>query len=370
LFVACVAAVSAASAAEIGRSRVVSSAAVRVDYDSNIFLNASEVSDTILNLNIGSRLVHDASVVTTEVGVTAQGLIFADHNDENTFDPGIDGRIGYVPSDKTSFTAAASYRRSSQAVESLNDRAVSHDLSLNSVFEHLTTEKFGLRIRGSYLGQDFRTRGYSDVYNARYGADAIYVYSPKLKTFVGAAWGDSWTKNRAPGRRNPGGSEARYTVGFEGEVSPKITGDLRLGVVQRDFSVAGRGDESALFLESALRWAAAEKTLWTLNLGQDLGVSAADQASKNFSSSLVLTQALAEKINLEASVGYSRANYNAFGGAGTRTDKSTSYRLRLNYTLTEDVTADASIGYRNNDSTLTVSRYDQLNLGAGITVRF
>lgn len=369
-FACALAAAVAASAVDVGRSRVVTTASARLDHDSNIFLNSSEVSDTILGLSLGSRLVHDSSVVTTDIGVSVLGLIFADHKDENAFDPGIDARIGYVPSDKTTFTAAAAYRRSSQANEALNDRAVSNDLTFDSSFEHLTTEKFGVRVKTSYLAQDFRSRGYSDVYNVRYGADAIYVYSPKLKTFAGASWGDSWTKNRAPGRRNPGGAEARYSAGFEGELSPKVTGELRVGVAQREFSVAGRGDQSTLFLDSNLRWAAAEKTLWTLRLGQDFGVSAADQASKNFTSSLTLSQSLAEKLNLEGSVGYAKSDYNSFGGTGTRTDKSTTYRLRLNYALTEDVTADASVGFRHNDSTLAVSSYDQFNLGAGITVRF
>lgn len=371
LIVALALAASATALADDGgRSRVITTTSARLDYDSNIFLNSSEVSDTILGLNLDTRVVHDASLVTAEFGISAAGLLFLDHKDENTIDPGIDVRLGYVPSDKTNFAGTAAYRRSSQANDALNDRATSNDMLLNSSLEHLTTEKFGLRAKVSYMARDFRSRGYSDVYNARYGVDAIYVYSPKLKTFAGVALGDSWTKNRAPGRRNPGGQETRYTVGFEGEVSPKVTGDFRMGLVQRKFSVAGRGDEGTLYLESNLRWTASEKTIWTLKLNQDVDVSAADQASKTLSTALILTQSLSEKLNFEGSLGYSNSDYNSFGGTGTRTDKNTSYRVRLNYSLTEDVTADISAGFRNNDSTLAVSSYDQFNLGAGISVRF
>lgn len=362
--------VSSLVAVDVGRSRVVTTLGARFDYDSNIFLNNSEVSDWIYAMNGSVRMIHDVSQVTTDVGLSANGQIFSDHSDQNSFDPGIDARLGYVPSDKTSVKVAGGLRRNSMANEALNARAKSTDLTLNGEWEHLTTEKFGVRLSGDYFKSDYRTSGYSDLAHYTVGADAIYVYSPKLRSFAGVAWGESWTANRAFNRRNPGGDDQRYTVGFEGELAPKLTGDLRVGVTQREFATAGFGDDSALFVSSRITWAAAQKTVWTVRASQDLNVTASDQSVKNFDASLVLAQELAERISMEGSVGYTRATYSAFGGAGARRDHGVSARVRLNYALSENAALDASAGIRDNNSSLAVSDYQQVNFGAGFTYRF
>lgn len=358
------------AALEVGRSRVVTTLGARVDYDSNIFANRSEVHDWIYSMNGGVRLIHDVSAVTTDFGVAANGQIFADHSDQNSFDPAADARIGYVPSDKTNMKLLGAFRRSSMANEALNTRAKSNEFSVGGQWEHLTTEKFGVRVSGDYAKSDYRTPGFSDMANYMVGVDAIYVYSPKLRTFAGFSWGESWTSNRAFNRRNAGGDDKRYSVGFEGELAPKLTGDLKVGVVQRDFSTATFGDDSSLYISSRLSWAAAQKTVWTLRTSQDLNVTASDQSVKNLDTSLVLTQELAERLTLEGSLGYTRATYSAFGGAGARRDHGTKARVRLNYAINENATFDASAGIRDNNSSLAISDYQQVNFGAGFTYRF
>ncbi|MBX3736118.1 MAG: outer membrane beta-barrel protein [Candidatus Didemnitutus sp.] len=369
--VACAALIAASlSAAEIGRSRVVSTVGARLDYDSNIFVNNSEVHDWVYSMNGGVRVIHDVSELTTDVGVWANGQIFTDHSDQNSFDPGIDARLAYVPSDKTNIKVGTSWRRSSMANEALNTRAKSADFALNGQWEHLASEKFGARLTGDYTKSDYRTAGYSDLANYSVGVDAIYVYSPKLKALAGVTWGESWTSHRSFNRRNPGGDDTRYTVGFEGELAPKVTGELSVGVQKRSFATASFGDNSSLYLSTRLTWAAAQKTVWNLRASQGLNVTAADQSSKNFDSSLSLTQELAERLSLEGSVGYTRANYSSFGGAGARRDHGANARLRLNYALSESASIDASAGIRDNSSDLATSDYQQFNFGAGFTYRF
>lgn len=357
-------------ALELGRSRVVSNATVRVDYDSNILLNQSEVEDLIASTTLGTRLVHDASVLKTEAGITAHGYLFADHDENNAFDPGVDGRVAYAPSDKTDFMGKASYARQSQPNEALNDRAESNELLVEGSFRHLATEKLGYRFEADYRSSDYRSAGYSDVKRSGFGADVLWQYSPKLQVFVGLNASTSETRNRPGGRLNAGGDDTRFTVGFEGDVSAKVTGFLRVGVVRREFEVAGRGSDEALFVDTQLHWEAAEKSLWVLSASQDFGVTAVDQSSKSFNLSLSLTHDLSEKVSLESSVGYTHAEYTSFTAFGSRTDEGANGRLRLNYTLRSDLVADVSLGYRNIDSTLGLSSYDQLTCGAGLSYRF
>ena len=361
---------AAAHSAEIGRSRVVTTLGARLDHDSNIFLNSQAVSDWVYTMNGTVRVIHDVSEISSDIGVGAIGQMFADHSGQNAFDPSIDARFAYIPSDKTQLKLGSEFRRSSMANRDLNDRTRSNDFVLNSSWEHLTTEKFGLRANGEYRKSDYRTAGYSDTASYDVGVEAVYVYSPKLRSYAGVTWGESWTSKRAFNRRNAGGDDLRYTIGFEGELAPKVTGNLHLGVTQRDFATAGYGDDSAFYIASRIAWAAAEKTVWTLQLNQGLSVTAADQSVKNFEASLVLTQNLAERVSLEGALTYTRANYSVFGGAGARDDNGSSARLRLNYALTENASLDASAGTRNNNSNLAISDYRQTSFGAGFTYRF
>lgn len=358
------------TAAELGRSRVVSTVGARLERDSNIFLNSTEVADSVFTADAGVRMIHDVSEITSDIGVGVIGQYFFDHHDQNAFDPSIDARIGYIPSEKTQVKLAGDFRRSSLANDALNDRTSSRNLTLTGSWEHLTTEKFGVRTNAAYHKGDYSTRGYSDVADYSVGVEAVYVYSPKLRSYAGYTWGESWTANRAFNRRNAGGKDKRYSLGFEGELSPKLTGDLHFGVTKREFTTVGFGDDSAFFIASRLSWAAAEKTIWTLAVDQDLNVTAADQSTKNLSATLVVTQQLAEKMSLEGSLGYTKSKFSTFGGAGARNDDGTSARLRLNYALNENASLDASAGVRNNNSTLAISDYRQVNFGAGVTYRF
>lgn len=354
----------------VGNGRIVGTAAARVDYDSNIFVSNTEVDDVVGTFDGGVRYVRDASVVTLEAAAGVSAYTFVDHDEQNSVDPYVSGILGYNPSEKTDARASASYRRSTIANEAVNARTESDDLALNGSLQQLYSEKLGMRLVGNYGANEYRTAGYSDVFNYAVGAHAVHVYSPKLTVLAGVTRGEWWTERRAPGRRSAASRDFRYTMGVEGELAPKLSGDIDIGVVKRDFKSAGFRDTSSLFLGSRLIWAAAEKTTYSLALNRDLSVSAADQALRSFNATLSLSQVLAEKVSLEASVGYSHTNYDNFGGAGSRRDDGYTLRGRLNFTIRENLTADVSAGYRDNSSNIRVSDYARLNIGAGITFRF
>lgn len=356
--------------APLGRGRLVGNVVARVDYDSNIFVNDKQVDDLVGTFDAGVRYVQDAALLTFEAAVGATVLSFADHDDQNGADPYLEGRLGYKPSDKTNLNGTLTYRKNSLANDAVNDRTESNDLVLDGRFEHLTTEKLGFRLTGAYSKSDYLTAGYSDIENYGLGAHVLHVYSPKLNLLAGIHQNESWTKPGATRRRSAGSRDWRYTVGAEGEFAPKVKGEASVGVVQRSFKGTGFTDGDELFLAGLVTWAAAEKTSFTLRARRDVSLSAADQAVKSFNVSVSVSHALAQKLDVEGSVGYDHSNYVGFLGASKRDDDGMIYRARLNYTLNDRVSFDVSTGYRNSTSNFAAATYDRFNFGAGVSARF
>ncbi len=354
----------------IGHGRLVGNASVRGDYDSNVFVNNTQVDDYIVTTNGSLRYVRDAGILTFEASVGATAYAFTDDNDQNSIDPLFEAKFGYLPSSKTELRGNLSFIRNTVANDAVNARTQSNDLTMDSTFQHLTTEKLGFRLTGNYSESAYRTTGYSDVFNYGLGVHGIHVYSPKLRVLAGVTMLEWWTDERPGSRASPSSQDWRYSLGLEGELAPKVSGDFNVGLVDRSIDAVGFSDDSSLFLSSRISWLASEKTTWSLLLSQNLSVSAADQSVKSLNASLVLRQTLTERVNFEGSAGIDRSRYSSFNNVGNRRDNGYILRGRLNYTLNDYVGFDVSSGYRNNDSNLTISDYDRFNIGAGVSVRF
>lgn len=354
----------------IGRGRLVGNAALRTDYDSNIFVNNSKSEDYVTTLSGELRYLHESGVISFESGVGAQVLSFADHTDQKAFDPVFDAKIGYVPSNKTDIKGTASFRQNSMANEAVNDRTKSDDLALDGTIMHLATEKLGIRVVGSYAQSAYHTKGYSDVLNYSAGVFAVEQYSPKLKLLAGVTTLEWWTTDLAPGQRSVSTKDYRYTVGAEGELAPKVTSNIQVGWLKRDFGSAGFTGTDATYVSAQVSWLASEKRTWSLMASENLTVTAAGQSLKSASASVNMSQTISEKLGFECSAGVDHSSYQSFSGLGSRTDNGSIFRARFNYALKDYVALDVSAGYRTNNSALAVSNYSRLNLGGGVTVRF
>lgn len=354
----------------VGHGRLVGTGSVRLDYDSNIFVNRSEVDDLVGTLTGEARYVRDAGIVTFEAAGGLAALAFFDHSALNSVDPYLRSQLGYTPSDKTSALGSLDYRRNSIGNEAVNARTKSNDLMLDGSVEHLPSEKLGFRFTGSYFDSDYLTAGYSEVQNYTLGAHVVHIYSPKLKLLAGLTAVEWWTDAAGTGRRDAGSKDLRYTVGAEGDFASKLTGQASVGMVHRSFNGSGFNDSDALYLMTRVKWAASDKTTWIAQADQNLNFTAADQSVRNLSLTVGLNEKLMEKLTFEGSVGYDRSNYSGFNGLGSRSDHGYVIRGRFDYSFTDLASFDISFGYRDNSSTIAFSDYSRLNIGVGVNVRF
>lgn len=342
------------------------------DYDSNIYLNSRQVSDEVTTATAEVGYARDNALVATQVTLGANGTVFADHSDQNTLDPYIRGEATYTPSDKTTVTGSARYERSSLANDTLNTRTTSNNLSFNGALQNLFSEKLGYRLTGSYSEDSYQTVGYADVLSYSGGADAVYAYSPKLTMLAGYTHRESWAASRPVGAgSSPSSKDEIIRGGFEGQLLPKVSGTVSAGWVSRSFDVADRSGSSSFYLSSGLKWVPREKTTITIDASQDYGLTAASQSSKTGMVAVAARQVLTSQWSVDGSLALVHATYDGGLNSGlSRSDDSYRVKARLSYAWTSNVSLEGSIGYSNVDSTISVSTYDRVSAGVGITATF
>jgi hypothetical protein len=353
----------------IGHGRLTGSTTLRADYDSNIFVNSSQVEDFIGMATGELRYSRDASVVTLDLAAGFNALGFADHTDQNGFEPYLNAKWGYQPSGKTDAQASLNFRRSTVANETVNDRTKSNDYSFDGQVQHLTTDKLGFRVTAQFSQSTNLTTGYSDTERGNIGVHGVHVYSPKLKLLAGVTAGLANSTGET-GRIKIKGDDIRYTVGAEGDFASKIKGTISAGYVERKFDRASMGNAGTLYLMNRISWQAAEKTTWSLVMNRDFGVSAGDQSIRSTQFTVELWHQLSEKLTFEGSAGWDQSDYSAPPSTGSRKDDGYVARGRLVYTLRENASLEFSAGYRDNDSSLATSTYDRINAGAAFMFRF
>ncbi len=358
-----------AASTDIGRVDVTLSA--REDYDSNIFLTSSHKDDYVTTGTANVSFTCDAAIIASEAAVGLTGMMYAQHSQLNTLDPSVSGNLTFTPTDKTTVYGAASYARVTAPNETVNNITTSDNLHFDGNFQNLFSEKLGYRFTGSYRDDNYNTANYADILSYSAGADAVYIYSPKLTMTAGYTHRESWTSNRPNGSDDPASRDEIYSVGFEGELAPKTSGTLQVGGEHRSFRQAGLNGKDGVFILSKIKWVPAPKTSVNIDASEDFDTTATAQSSHTASLTLGLTQTLDKDWSLDGSVGYAHAKYTGgYKGLLDRTDDTYRVKGRIVYAIATNVTVDFSAGYSHTDSTFDVSTYNRVIVGVGLTASF
>lgn len=364
-------ALASAGAAELGGGQLETRLSARVDYDSNIFLNNSDVSDTVGTAAASVNYARDIALVAEQLSVGATGSMFFDHSRQNSVDPFAHGSLTYTPSDKTVATGSLFYDRSTLANEQLNTRTKSDEIRADGSLQNLFSEKLGYRVIGNYRYSNFLTSGYADVYSYSLGASGVYAYSPKLTSLLGYTHRESWTSG-VPGAvgSGPASTDDRFDVGFEGELAPKVSGTFHIGWQQRSFDSAALQDRSALYLSTGLKWIPRQKTTVNIDASRDFDTTAARQSVEMTSLSVGVRQVIDSRWSVDGSVAVSHSKYDGSVSALDRTDDSYRLKARATYEIATNIELEVALGYGNVDSTNIFSTYERVNAGVGITATF
>lgn len=353
---------------EVARGNLGFTASISAEYDSNIFANATEVDDLLVVFTPGVNWSRNVGVISTNIRGSIRSITFNDTNGQDALDPSVSFNFNMDRAEKGAVSLGLSYARTTEANDVLLDRTESDQFNGNGRVDYFYSEKTGLRFNGTFRVSDFNTPGYNDVESYSLGTGLLYRYSPKLTVDLSYSYRPETAKD-VVGASNPSSDNHHFSVGFEGELRPKLNGLLNVGLARRDFDVGG--SDQTLLLGSSLSWTASGKTNVTIGAFNDFDTTAAGQSARNLLLTLGVRQSLTEKISLGGNISHQRARLENFGPlASTRRDEAVILAANLSYRINDKVSAQTGITHRMNDSTLALAEYNRTVLSFGVNTAF
>jgi hypothetical protein len=153
-------------------------------------------------------------------------------------------------------------------------------------------------------------------------------------------------------------------VGARGEFTPKLTGTVNTGYLQRSPSHGSK--QSALGAEAKLDYAFSEKTAFRLGASNDFTNASTGGTEKVFSISGGATAQLTEQFTGDVEISYNHTRYNG----SIRADDYVEGTGTIGYQYNKYVTLNGSYTYRNNSSNLAGVEFSNNVVTASVTVRY
>lgn len=259
-------------------------AEVAMEMDDNIYLRRSglEVDDLIWKFTPGLDLKFGQNAMT-------QGNVFYSHSfhrysdtsSQNTDLPSL-GLNSLYSNGKSKFDFGASYAETANNEVSAPGAILEkNSTSLRAIGEFSLSEKtsFGVGVR--YESAEYPAAGiYRDSDTWTVPLDFYYDASPKLQGSIGYQY-----RNTDLAGNGIDAKDHFFSIGARGEFTPKLTGQIRVGYVTRNFS--NNRDESDFGAKADLTYAASEKTSVSLGASSDYETTPTGETNqvKSFNSS-------------------------------------------------------------------------------------
>ncbi|GAB5559662.1 MAG: hypothetical protein SynsKO_13090 [Synoicihabitans sp.] len=343
------------------RGQLTLSAEAQYQHDENIFSNTSDVEDSIWTFTPSARFERQAGVTTLTANAELAISRFEDNGSEDTEDPSFGINVAYIPSPKTEFQMGLSYARATRANEQVLARVESDDIDFNAEFRHFYSEKLGYTLKGSTDLSDQRTANFSDVDTYSLGIDSLYEFSPKLYFVGGANFSSSSTSSTPGSRVSPDNNDFALDTGVEGDISPKVTGNIRAGYNWRNFdsNSFGAATDSGYILNTNVLWSTTDTTAVRLFATRSFNVSSSDQSYILQQIGLSVENSFYTQGSASLSVSHEDSEFSASGIIPQRNDDAIVLTGRLGWELRPGASVGASFTYRDTDSDLAIADYSR-----------
>jgi hypothetical protein len=351
---------SASALAEAGPGVLVLSLEGKLEYDSNILSNNSEVSDTILRLSPRLEYGVERSLLHLNAHAGFSHNEFLDNGAQSDQDYMAGFQLSGLhrdPAPAMNFTLSGNWadRKSSSAeIGSLIEiTSTNVDARLDYDFSEKTALRFGYGLGN----QDYADVSYNDSRDNKYRSDFLYKYSEKLN-YLG---GYRYRKLDHSGVGLDYDTDT-FIIGAEGELTPKISGTIETGASSSSY--AG-GD--TLYYAVGLDWAVDKKLSVGLSGERDNTASASGVAAASTNLQLDLSQKVTDWITGNGFV--SIGNFERFGDDG-RTDDIFRTGISGALRMKNDATVNVSASFENRRSSLPSSDYQRFILSASGSFKF
>jgi hypothetical protein len=336
-------------------------AAANVQFDDNVFLDASnEVDDVVYSFTPGLDLKFGNNAATSgNFFYKEEFRKYADNDNQDTSLSNVGFNSTYE-NGVTKFKLAASYAQLAQNDNNINpvgDIARREVTSLDGRSEFGLTAKTKLGVGLTYGKTDYKPTGYVDSTITTVPVDVYFEATPKLDWSVGYQYRQTNLAGAAVDS-----DDNFFNIGARGEFTPKLNGQVRVGYTQRDFD-NGR-DESLFGVGAKLGFAYSEKTSYQITVDNDFGAAGTGESTKNFSVGVNASSKLTEQWFLNAGLNFRKIDY------PSRDEDYTEGMVAVAYKYNEWVDFSGSLTLRDNSSTLAATEFANTVFSFGANVRY
>lgn len=359
-----------------------------VRYDDNVYTAySSEKSDEVFTVAPGILVRYGTDISATSMTFSAIGSFYR-YNDHDDLDADL-AAINFNGSHKTQiYTISLSAGFNQYSMSSANSyvatmdsgQKVDRDLTTANINgEYSISRKTKLGLGFSYYDTHYKTNGYTDSTNYTVPLNFYYAITPKIDVSAGIQY-----RRVASGRVAGYGSGQKYkyddifyNLGIRGELTPKLSGGVNVGVTSRyvDKVPTGRDkDDRTLFGMSAnLAYSLTPKTQLSLRMSNDFGSRSWDGGNqKAFSGRLGVQSDLSIQWRVTANIGYTRTDFmdHSADGGGSRKDDYIDFSASVIYLFNE--TTSVALGYmlRDNSSNRDHSEFTGNIVSISFSIRY
>jgi hypothetical protein len=368
-----------------GHDSIFVTGTVGMGYDTNIYANSNDVSDTTFNGSLDLDYLRKAGMLGVNGNLGWNFTKFDSHTTEDFADP--HARLELTKGGgRTTGSLTLGAERRSRSEDALNLRTVSWDYNAGLNVKYPVIERYSIAGQVGYDYQDylndtssFPSNSINDpalfsirTYTA--SADLFYVYTSERDLLGGYRLRVTDTTN---GTRS---YDHAFTLGTTGKLLPKLNGTVRLGYQFRET------DRGNLPLQAATpnttnerfdAYTALASATWTVT--KRLNVTG--MASRDFSTlatdvnvdttAVMLDANFAAKAKLSLFAGIGAGHIRYLGAAsGGRTDTYDTAHVGVNYTLNDHLKVTLSSLYYKNWSLLKQADYDRRTISLIVSSRW
>jgi len=336
-------------------------ASAQLQADDNIYLDATnEQSDTVFSFTPGLDLVFGKGSVTKGNAYYREEFRrYSDNDNQNTEL----SSLGFNSSYDNGVTKADFNASYAQVAQNDNDIRATGTLvrrkltNLGAKLEFGFSEKTSLGVGVSFAKTDYGPAVYTDSDIWSLPIDLYYKASPKMDWSLGYQFRNSDLSGA--GRDT---TDHFFNVGARGEFTPKLVGQVRVGLSQRNFDVGG--DDTQLGFDGNLTFAYSEKTSYRFNMSNDFGSSGTGDSIETFRIGLNATNRLSDQWSFTGGLSLNKSDY------PTRSDDYLEGLLAISYDLNAVVNLGASYTYRNNSSDSAIAEFTNSVFTIGANIRY
>lgn len=342
--------------------------------DDNIFMTPDAQSDTIWDINPGVQLVFGrASTLQGTWSVVESFANYSDHSDlnSNLFSTAFNAAYDDGKAKSTFNASFNEINQNTVDVRSNADALIRRDVfAIGGQSEVNVSEKSSVAVGVQYTGTNYKRIGFSDSKVGTIPVSYYYEMTPKVDMALTYRYRQSWLQHGYDSK------DHAVTVGARGEFTPKLTGQVHVGVTQRNFrhhkGLPDLDDKTLLGIDSSLSYAVSPKSTLQFGVSNDFDANSQGNQQKNLTIRGSAISNISDEWSVLIGASYRAINYYSQGGmtAKARTDDYMEGQIGATYKVNEYLQITGALALRSNKSDLDSSDFDNSVVSLAANLRF